>query len=99
MTEQPEDPLAEARLAGRLAGERFDATLRDRERREREDGLTRRVWTLPDEAGGGAAGESTGELWRLQREVERLQGFHDAVVRSRPWRLLQAARRPFGRAW
>ncbi len=53
-------------------------------------------------AGGGAdglAGASTAEVWRLRQDVERLSAFHQAVQRSRAWRLIQSLRRPFGRAW
>lgn len=103
MTEQPEDPLAPARQAGRLEGERFDARLRRRERREREDCLTRRVWLRDaddeDAAVSLAGGTTSGEVWRLQQRVDELAAFHAAVLRSRSWRLLQALRRPFGRAW
>jgi hypothetical protein len=30
---------------------------------------------------------------------ERFESFYHAVVGSRSWRILQALRRPFGRAW
>jgi hypothetical protein len=96
--ERTDDPLAEARRLGRLEGERFDARLRRRERQERDDRLTRLAWTVED---GGDAPEppaASGEVWRLRRDVERLAAFHDAVVRSRGWRLVQVLRRLFGRA-
>ena len=103
MTQDNEDPLAPARLAGRLEGQRFDARLRRRERREREDRLTRRIWAQgPDDEDAAAAlpdGATQGEVWRLQQRVDELASFHTAVLRSRAWRLVQAVRRPFGRAW
>jgi hypothetical protein len=55
---------------------------------------------------GGSAGVgghgwdgSAAEVWRLRQDVERLAAFHQAVQRSRAWRLVQSLRRPFGRAW
>jgi hypothetical protein len=97
-----QDELALAREAGRLEAEAFDRALREVEAREREERLGRIVW----EAAGGveavqvernAAAPET--VWRLQQDVARLAAFHQAVLRSRSWRLLQWARRPFGRAW
>ena len=35
----------------------------------------------------------------LRQDVERLAAFHQAVLHSRAWQLIQWARRPFGRAW
>ena len=103
MTQDNEDPLAPARRAGRLEGEEFDARLRRRERREREDRLTRRVWTLGSEDEDAVAalpgGATQGEVWRLQQRVDELAAFHAAVLRSRGWRLVQSFRRFFGRAW
>ena len=98
-----QDELALAREAGRLEAEAFDRALRESEVREREERLGRIVW----EAAGGAAeppapdrgAPSPEPLWRLQQDVARLAAFHQAVLRSRSWRLLQWARRPFGRAW
>jgi hypothetical protein len=48
---------------------------------------------------GGGEGASTSEVWRLRQDVERLAAFHQAVQRSRAWRLVQWLRRPLGRAW
>lgn len=97
-----QDELALAREAGRLEAEAFDRALREVEAREREERLGRIVW----EAAGGAeavqverSAAAPETLWRLQQDVARLAAFHQAVLRSRSWRLLQWARRPFGRAW
>jgi hypothetical protein len=95
------DELDEARRLGRLEAERCDLGLREREGREREDRLVRlasgteMTW---EPEGVGAAGSSSGH-WRLRQENERLSEFHRAVVSSKVWRLAQALRRPFGRAW
>lgn len=97
------DTIAEARRLGRLEAESFDAALREREQREREDRLTRLA--AGDEAAAdpvlsflpGDGGSS--ETWRLRQDVERLAAFHHAVLHSRPWRVIQAARRLVGRSW
>jgi hypothetical protein len=99
--EAPQDMLDDARLRGRSEAETFDRELRERELREREARLTRLAW-----GGGAEAAELTAwapgggsEVWRLQQDVERLAAFHRAVINSRAWKLIQAARRPFGRSW
>ena len=104
-----QDELALAREAGRLEAEAFDRALREAEAREREERLGRLAWLAADAAGDeaasagreGAAPAPAGSetVWRLQQDVARLAAFHQAVLRSRSWRLLQWARRPFGRAW
>ena len=110
MSEQRED-LRQAEELGRLKAERLDTALRTAERRERELRFASLVWegngaeppALAPESGTGNGGRgwdgSTAELWRLRQDVERLAAFHQAVQRSRAWRLVQSLRRPFGRAW
>lgn len=96
------DELGEARRFGRLEAERYDLGLRERERREREDRLIRLAAgaeTTGEETEDFAATGGSSSLWRLQQENERLAEFHRAVTHSRAWRLIQALRRPFGRAW
>lgn len=93
-----DDPLADARHLGRLEGERFVAHLRAAELHERQERLTRLAASHADDDVTGPL-EENGAAWRLRQEVERLTAFHDAVVQSRAWRLVQAVRRPFGRAW
>ena len=98
---RPEDPIGEARRLGTLEAESFDAGLRARERREREDRMSRAV-VGADEEGHHPCGpprEVSMMVWQLQRDVERLGAFHHAVLHSRAWRLVQLLRRPFGRAW
>ena len=99
------DAVEDARLLGRLEAERFDAALREREQQEREDRLTRLA--AGDETAvepalslsGDNGMTGTMESWRLRQDVERLAAFHHAVLHSRSWRLIQAARRLVGRGW
>jgi len=103
MTGHDQEEMTDQRLLGRLEAESFDAALRERERCEREERLTRLA------AGDAAAFLPAHELFpepgrvafpgRLQHDVERLSGFYHAVVHSRAWRLIQAARRLVGREW
>jgi hypothetical protein len=98
----PSDAVEDARLLGRLEAERFDAALREREQQEREDRLTRLAAgdeTAVEPALSLSGDGGTMESWRLRQDVERLAAFHHAVLHSRSWRLLQAARRLVGRAW
>lgn len=97
------DVLEEARRLGRLEAERHDLALREREGSEREKrlallslGVDEPVWEPPSRS---TAAESSSTVWRLQQDVERLAAFHRAVVHSKAWRVIQALRRPFGRAW
>ena len=95
-----QDELALARQAGRLEAEAFDRTLREAEAREREERLGRFAWEAATDTGRDAdAAPGTETVWRLQQDVARLAAFHQAVLRSRAWRVVQWARRPFGRAW
>lgn len=95
------EPLTLAEHCGRLEAERFDLDLRERERREREDRLTRLASGAEDTVAVSGAGprESSELFLRMQRDLEQLAAFHHAVVRSKAWKLIQAVRRPFGRAW
>ena len=52
-----------------------------------------------DAGGRGSLGAGSAEVFRLRQDVERLAAFHQAVQRSRAWRVVQWVRRPFGRAW
>ncbi len=88
---------------GREEGEAFDRRLRETERREREDRLSRIAWggsgLVETDPPGFAAVPTATEVLDLQREVRRLTHFHDAVQRSRAWRLAQRLRRMIGRQW
>jgi len=93
-----QDELALARQAGRLEAEVFDRRLREVEQREREE----RLGLLALETGEEnleRAHPAPGSIQRLEQDVARLAAFHQAVLRSRAWRLVQWARRPLGRAW
>ncbi len=94
--------LTDAERFGRLEAEAFDADLRLIERRERENQLGRTA--LADRGSDTPAQEEAPpvthtEVLRLRREIDRLAEFHRTLLHSRSWRLLQALRRPFGRAW
>jgi len=96
------DQTPEAERCGELEAKAFDLRLRELESREREDRLTRLVAERPDLAAVPAmplGGADVAQVERLQREVAMLAEYQHAVARSRGWRLLQALRRPFGRAW
>lgn len=97
----PTDEIDEARRLGRLEAERYDLTLREREGREREERLVRLAVGAEDswETAAPLLNDSSSTVWRLQQDNERLAEFHRAVVNSKAWRLIQALRRPFGRAW
>ena len=99
MSEQPEE-LARARELGRLKAEALEHELRAAEQREREGRRARLAWNVDGDplAELEPRAANTGEVWRLQQEIERLAAFHQAVLRSRSWRVLQWLRRPFGRA-
>ena len=84
----------EARLLGEAEAELFHLRLRLRESLARELRLLER--TIKAEEALENALETEHEL-RLQ--VDRYASFHRAVERSRPWRMIQAVRRLFGRAW
>ncbi len=100
---EPPEPPTLAEHCGRLEAERFDLDLRERELREREDRLTRLASGGDDTVAVAVAGlgprESSELYLRMQRDLEQLSAFHQAVVRSKAWKLIQAVRRPFGRAW
>jgi hypothetical protein len=109
MSEQRED-LRQAEELGRLKAERLEAALRMAEQQERELCFASLVWdgtgaeflaqTQSGAIGGsGWEGANGAEVWRLRQDVERLSAFHQAVLRSRAWRLVQSLRRPLGRAW
>lgn len=97
----PSDDLEEARRLGRLEAESFDLKLRELEAREREERLAHAALGSVDSiaAGADARKDSSWAVWRLEQENLRLAEFQRAVVNSRAWRVVQALRRPFGRAW
>jgi hypothetical protein len=100
---EPQDELEQARELGRLKGERLDLALRLEEQREREARFVHLAGegdpTAPSLPEKGAELVGKSEVWRLQQEIERLSAFHQAVLHSRAWQLIQWVRRPFGRVW
>lgn len=97
-----ENALADAERFGRLEAEAFEAGLREIEQREREN-LMGKSALSSEQLGGMAADEAPAmtstEVLRLRREIDRLADFHRSLLHSRSWRLLQALKRPLGRAW
>ncbi len=97
-----ERALADAERLGRLEAESFEAGLREIERRERENlmgrsALASGLFASPDQDEAPAVTNT--EVLRLRREIDRLADFHRTLLHSRSWRLLQALKRPLGRAW
>lgn len=97
-----ERAFADAERLGRLEAEAFEAGLRETERRERENLMARSALasdlfadTEPDEV----SATTNTEVLRLRREIDRFADFHRSLLHSRSWRLLQALKRPLGRAW
>jgi hypothetical protein len=96
------DQTREEERRGELEAQAFDLRLRALESRDREDRLTRLVAERPDLSSFPASppgGADVAQVERLQREVAMLAEYQHAIARSKGWRLLQALRRPFGRAW
>jgi hypothetical protein len=92
------------RQLGADEGEAFDRRLREGERAEREERLSRIAWGADridsdDDAAPLLGGQpSLGEL-QMERELKRLTSYYNAVENSRVWRLTQRLRRLAGRAW
>lgn len=99
------DRQALERRRGAQEGESFDRRLREIEGAERQERLG-----LLDAAARDLAAARAGfnhyysdppslHTLQLQREVESLRFYYNAVQRSRAWRLTQSLRRLVGRAW
>jgi hypothetical protein len=93
--------IAEAQRSGRRDGEAFSLALKEHELQERQERLTRLAWGAEGEAAFSAAEPQPAgtAVLRLEHDMEQLAAFHQAVLESRAWRLVQRLRRPFGRAW
>jgi hypothetical protein len=89
------------RQLGREQGEAFDRQLRERELAGREERLSHLLFGHDEPHCEPAAGPDRPSLGvdELRREVDHLRAFHDAVQRSRAWRLTQRLRGAVGRAW
>ncbi len=96
------DALHDAERFGRLEAEAFDTQLSELERRERDALLGKSALACEQFLGPspeeGQVVTNT-EVLRLRREIDRLADFHRSLLHSRSWRLLQALKRPLGRAW
>jgi len=99
LTDVIPDQLAQARFAGQRQAEAFEHALAERERQEREDRLARIAWGGEDTNDPLFRRKRYEQVEHLERQVEILASFHNALLRSRGWRLLQAMRRLIGRAW
>lgn len=83
--------LDEARARGIAAARAFDTRLRLEEAEDRQELLLR---------GQRPAGDiDRAELEGLRAQVSEFRSFYFAVIHSRGWKLMQALRRTFGRAW
>ena len=102
MNAPSDDPLADARLAGRREAQLLDLRLRQREAREREDRLGRLVAERSDlsmaPATRGSIVDSV-RIERLERELSEVTSYQSAILRSKGWKMVQSVRRLFGRAW
>ncbi len=100
MDDVTQDSAVADRDPGRAQAIAFDAALRQVEDAERTERLTRLAAGLEDDPWPAEGAESAPtEVARLQRQVEALSQFRTAVLSSKPWRVIQAVRRLFGRAW
>jgi len=93
--------LTSERQLGYEQGEGFDRHLREREHAEREERLSRLAWGVGEAEDALDTAPLPPELSTLQlrNDFERFRSFHDAVQKSRAWRLAQRLRAVVGRAW
>jgi hypothetical protein len=99
LTDVTPDETAHAQRVARQQAETFEQALRDRERQEREDRLTRLAWGGEESIEPQPRQDSSEQVQHLERQVEILASFHRAVLGSRGWQILQLMRRLMGRAW
>ena len=92
--------IEQAQHSGRREAEAFETGLREVEDEQRAKRLSRLTAAHEDDAPDGRSfGSASTEIARLRRQVEILASYRAAVLGSRAWRVIQALRRPFGRAW
>ena len=77
-----------------MEAELFDLKLRLRESQERERRLIELNKQLEEEVEDAPKTEH-----QLRRELNEFAAFHNAVERSRTWKIIQAARALVGRKW
>jgi septal ring factor EnvC (AmiA/AmiB activator) len=92
--EPDEAALGLARRLGRAEAEAADASLRLKESQRREQRFENRIEEL--EASLETARTNEHEL---RQQIENYARFHQAIERSRSWRLLQLFRSMVGRKW
>ncbi len=95
------EPSALARRLGELEGSAFDAHLAALERAERGERLSRIALTTDaaDLLPADAASAPRRDHAETESRLRDLSQFHQAVMNSRGWKLLQRVRWLFGRAW
>ena len=84
-----------AEALGQADAEAFDRRLRDLETHERHERLS----GAGRHDGRSTEYQPTLDVGRLKARMEELVAFRNAVQESFVWRLAQAVRRLFGRAW
>jgi hypothetical protein len=97
------NPALERQL-GADEAEAFDRRLRECERIEREERLSRIAWgadriDTEDDAAVLLGGQPSLSELQMERDLKRLTTYYNAVENSRVWRLTQRLRRLAGRAW
>ena len=88
------DALSDARRLGEMEAELVHLRFRLKESVARELRLVER--TLRSEE---ALDQALSTEHDLRAQIARYAAFHEAVKRSRPWRMLQFLRRLLGREW
>ena len=86
--------LADARTRGELEADVLHLRLRLKESLARELRLVERTTKAEEALENALATEHD-----LRMQIERYSAFHRAVEHSRAWKIVQAVRRLFGRAW
>src|ERR1700753_1369625 len=86
-------PSENERFSGAREGEAFDEQLRNHERMERDERMSRIAGRLGGERVGQITAQPSLGLLALKSDVERLTAYYNAVQNSRVWRLTQRLRR------
>jgi hypothetical protein len=92
--DEPRSDLASARLIGEIEAELVHLRYRLKESVARELRLVERTLRAEELLDQALSTEH-----ELREQVARYAAFHDAVQRSRPWRLIQFFRKLVGRGW
>jgi len=92
-----DDALAAARELGRRDGEDFDQALRRLEDTAREARLGELAFT--HHGGARASAEAERKIDELEDKLDKQTVYLQAVLNSRPWRLVSWVRSLLGRQW